>query len=272
MSPHTGHPHAGHRHTGISHVEIGVSDAERSLDFYRGLLGLRPAADAPEPERPGVHWLDADGALLRLAQAPADSTLGGWVGDDLQRGMRHVGLKVGDVHRRSERLRDAGVTFSIEPTRAVGDVNLAFFRDPDGTLLEFIDGHLHYHHVHDQGLADRERSLAEARPADAGPVFDHVALTSDDLTATLALYRDTLGYPLIGRLDHTQDPRGFVIHYLQAGSGVLEVFTFTEPTTPAPTDPERLGLRAVALAAGDAPAGQERLADPDGVPLRLVTR
>ncbi|MDT0347036.1 VOC family protein [Streptomyces litchfieldiae] len=259
---------------GMSYIEIGVTDAERSLDFYRGTLGLGPAAAAPEPPTPGVHWLSADGALVKLVEMGADSTLGGWLGDDLQRGMRHVGLKVGDVFRQAERLRSAGVEFTIEPTAAVGDVNLAFFRDPDGTLLEIIDGHLRYHSVVTPELADRERRLAEARPAGAGPVFDHVAVTAGDLDATLEFYRDRLGYPVIGRLVHDRDPRGFVIDYLQAGPAVLEVFSFTAPTTPAPAAPDggtsrlrgRLGLRAIGLAGTDL-AG-ELAAGPDGVPLR----
>ncbi len=160
---------------------------------------------------------------------------------------------------------------------AVGDVTIAFFRDPDGTLLEIIDGHLHYHEVFDDGLAAREARAAEARHPDAGPVFDHVAVTVDDLDTTLAFYRDGLGYPVIGRLDHTQDPRGFVIHYLQAGPAVLEIFTFAEPTTPPPTpDPgDRLGLRSIGLRddtglGGTLGGDPRRLADPDGVPLHLV--
>ncbi|MEO3749985.1 VOC family protein [Streptomyces sp. B6B3] len=274
---------------GMSYVEIGVSDLERSLDFYCGPLGLRPADEPPEPppglgglggapSAPGVHWLDAGGALVKLVRAAEGSTLGGWSGDDLQRGIRHFGLKVGDVHRRAERLRDAGVTFTLGPLVAVGDVTIAFFRDPDGTLLEIIDGHLTYHEVFDETLAAREAEAAAARPPDAGPVFDHVAVTVADLDTTLAFYRDRLGYRLIGRLDHTADPRGFVIHYLQAGPAVLEVFTFATPTTPPPApDPDdRLGLRSIGLRddpgrlGGTLGGDPRRLADPDGVPLRLV--
>jgi catechol 2,3-dioxygenase-like lactoylglutathione lyase family enzyme len=262
----------------MRYVEIGVSDAARSLDFYQGLLGLRPVPEPPEAPAapaPGVHWLAAEGdeALVKLVQAPPGSTLGGWSGDDLQRGMRHFGMKVGDVRRQAERLRAAGVEFTLEPLVAVGDVTIAFFRDPDGTLLEIIDGHLHYHTVFDERLADRERQAAEARPPAAGPVFDHVAVTVADLDATLAFYRDRLGYPLIGRLVHDQDPRGFVIDYLQAGPAVLEVFTFTEPTTPPPAaddEDRRLGLRAIGLGieAGQAAGQESHLTDPDGVPLR----
>ncbi|MGP3971035.1 VOC family protein [Streptomyces sp. 6N223] len=251
----------------MRHVEIGVSDVGRSLDFYRGLLGLHPV---PAPPAPGVHWLGTGGdqALVKLVQAAENSTLGGWSGDDLQRGLRHVGFKVGDVRRQAERLRAAGVEFTLEPLRAVGDVTIAFFRDPDGTLLEIIDGHLHYHTVYDERLAARERRAAEARPPEAGPVLDHVAVTVADRDAALALYRDRLGYPLIGRLVHDQDPRGFAIDYLQAGPAVLELFTFAAPTAPPPPGPDdrRLGLRGIATGLGPG-LGPGVPADPDGVRL-----
>ncbi|UED85881.1 VOC family protein [Streptomyces profundus] len=255
--------------SGMAYVEIGVSDAERSLDFYRGLLGLRPADSAPEPATAGVHWLSGGGALVKLVEQPAGSTLGGWIGGDLQRGMRHFGLKVGDVYAQAERLRSAGVSFTVEPLAAVGGVNLAFFTDPDGALLEIIDGHLTYHEVGTPELADEERRLAEERAPDADPVFDHVAVTSADLDGTLSYYRDRLGYPVIGRLVHDQDPRGFVIDYLRAGDAVLEVFTFTGATTrpaPEPTE-DRLGLRAIGLA-----AELDGSVDPHGVALRQVGR
>lgn len=280
--------------SGMSYVEIGVTELERSLDFYRGLLGLRPGTPPHGPALPGEHWLSAEGAMVKLVEAPTGSTLGGWVGDDLQGGMRHFGMKVGDVHRQAERIRDAGVVFSVEPTAAVGDVNLAFFRDPDGTLLEIIDGHLHYHKVFDDALADSERHAARTRPPNAPPVFDHVAVTVPDIDAALSFYGDELGYPLIGQLVHDQDPRGFVIHYLQAGSAVLEVFSFNLPTAPSPwtAQEERLGLRGIGLtvrgvrrtvtdlvAAGAVDlggthrlrsAGDALLTDPAGVPLHLL--
>jgi catechol 2,3-dioxygenase-like lactoylglutathione lyase family enzyme len=272
--------------SGIQYVEIGAADLSRSLDFYQDLLGFRAAAEAPVPPEPGVRWLSAGPALVRLVDVGAGD-LGGWEGDDLQRGIRHLGMKVGDVDLQAERLRDAGVRFTLGPIDAVGDVRLAFFTDPDGTLLEIIDGHLHYHETWSPEIADRERDAAAHRPRTAGPSFDHVAVTVSDLDATLAFYRDTLGYEVIGQLDHAEDSRGFLITYLQAGDAVLEVFTFRAPTTANPWTPEgaRLGLRGIGI--GDRDATAERLAgagatritsagggplltDIDGIPLRLV--
>jgi catechol 2,3-dioxygenase-like lactoylglutathione lyase family enzyme len=110
-------------------------------------------------------------------------------------------------------------------------------------------------------------------------------VTVRDLDATLAFYRDTLGYEVIGQISQDQAPRGFLLTYLQAGGAVLEVFTFTAPTTASPWTPEasRHGFRDVAIAVGDSgedtarlvaagarPAGEGLLTDADGVPLRPV--
>jgi catechol 2,3-dioxygenase-like lactoylglutathione lyase family enzyme len=277
--------------SGIRYVEIGASDLARSLDFYQGLLGFRPAGGVGWSRGQRAHWLEAGPALVRLVDVGAGD-LGGWDhDDDLQRGIRHVGWKVGDVDLQAERLRDAGVVFTIEPTDAVGDVRLAFFLDPDGALLEVIDGHLHYHTTYSAELAERERAAAAQRPRTAGPAFDHVAVTVEDLDKTLAFYRDALGYELIGELDHG-GPQGFLITYLQAGGVVLEVFTFTAPKSPNPWTPDepRLGLRGIGIGVADpdeavrrlaaagadevpgdgGDAGGRLLTDSDGIPLRAV--
>jgi catechol 2,3-dioxygenase-like lactoylglutathione lyase family enzyme len=44
----------------------------------------------------------------------------------------------------AEKLRQAGVPFTLPPTNANGGVRIAFFTDPDGTLIELIEGDLNY--------------------------------------------------------------------------------------------------------------------------------
>jgi catechol 2,3-dioxygenase-like lactoylglutathione lyase family enzyme len=251
----------------FEYVEIGSSDPRRTVDFYSSLLDFAEVTDPPWPSEAGVRWLAAGPVMLKVVDA-GEGDLGGWRNDDLQRGMRHIGFKVGNVDRRAERVRDAGVTFSVEPTDAVGDVRLCFFDDPDGTRLEFIDGHLTYTTVVTPSLAERERVAAQRRSPDAAPIFDHVATTVADLDTTLAYYEDRFGYEVIGQLRHSQDPRGFLITYLAAGEGVLELFTYDVATAPAvpPPDKSRLGLRGVGV-------GIEPVQiDPDGVPLQIVER
>ncbi|MFG1708857.1 VOC family protein [Nonomuraea sp. M3C6] len=263
----------------IHHIEIGVSDLARSVDFYRDLLDLKPVGGGQDAS---IARLSAGPVTLDLVEV-AGGSLGGWVNDDLQRGVRHIGFKVGDVDLRAERVRDAGVPFTLPPLDAVGGVRLAFFQDPDGTHLEIIDKYLQYHVIGSAELAARERAAARARPRDAAPAFDHVAVTAADLDAALAFYRDMLGYELIGQISQDQDPRGFLLTYLAAGDAVLEIFTFTAPKTPGPGAPDeaRLGFRHVGIAAGDqmsallSAAGARStpdglLAGPDGVALHPV--
>ncbi|MEV5412181.1 VOC family protein [Thermopolyspora sp. NPDC052614] len=235
---------------GITYAELGCRNLSASLDFYRGMLGLLPAQDPPGPTPPGVAWLDAGPAALRLVERP-DGDLAGWDADDLQRGIRHVGFKVGNVPAYAQRLADAGIEFTLGPLKVTGDVWIAFFPDPDGANLEIIDSALTYTTVASPDLADQERLAAARRAPDAGPSFDHVAITVADLDRALAFYRDRLGYRLIGTLVQPTDPRGLRIHYLRAGAAVLEIFTFTAPTTPNPWTPDtpRVGLRTIGLGA-----------------------
>jgi catechol 2,3-dioxygenase-like lactoylglutathione lyase family enzyme len=184
--------------------------------------------------------------------------------------MRHVGMKVGDVDRQISRLQAAGVTVLSAPSDVLGDVRIAFFLDPDGARLEFIQGNLSYQQISSQHLATAEAATRLA--PDDGPRFDHVALTVSDLPAALRFWRDQMGFEIIGEIRHHDDPRGFLMTYLQAGPAVLEVFSFDVPVSAhhLPTEGESLlGFRGIGLGVDKpAPAGRRLLA-PGGVPVTL---
>lgn len=54
-------------------------------------------------------------------------------------GFKHVGFQVDDVDDVAARLKAHAVEFTVEPLDAAGNVRLAFFRDPDGNLLELVN-------------------------------------------------------------------------------------------------------------------------------------
>jgi catechol 2,3-dioxygenase-like lactoylglutathione lyase family enzyme len=235
----------------ITSVDLVVRDLDRSVDFYTRQVGL-PAAAVSGPDRTAV--LSAGPATLRLREVPGAAG-SGWIPDDLQRGFRHVGFGVSDIDERSARLRRQGVPFRLDPTDAYGQVRIAFFYDPDGVLLEFVQGHLAYDRVHDDGLV----RAAAAADAPQGPRFDHVATTVTDLDAAITAYRDALGFGVAGQLIRDDDPRGFVITYLHAGRTVLEVFSYRPDKQDSPwqADPPAAGFRDVAFAAGSAGAAAD---------------
>jgi catechol 2,3-dioxygenase-like lactoylglutathione lyase family enzyme len=244
-------------------VEIGCRDLGRSLDFYQDLLGFQPLADAPRSDDRS-RLLSRGTVVLELAEVGAEGNQGGWVNDDLQGGIRHLGMKVADVDQQIRRLERSGVTVLSQPLDVLGDVRIAFFLDPDGARLEFIQGNLSYQEISSPELAAAEA----AQVAGPQPRFDHVAVTVSDLPAALAFWRDRFGFEVIGSIRHHGDPRGFLMTYLQAGQAVLEVFSFDQPIVPndlsaagsAVLGPRRLYLEA---------PGEQQLIAPDGVPVTM---
>lgn len=110
----------------IHHVSLNVADTERSLRFYRDVLGM-PLLDRPNFSVAGA-WLDAGAGrqvhLIEARSVPAD------VG-------QHVAFRVDDLDAVVEALRAAGVT--VGDPSPVGDTSIrqAFVLDPDGNRLEF---------------------------------------------------------------------------------------------------------------------------------------
>jgi catechol 2,3-dioxygenase-like lactoylglutathione lyase family enzyme len=118
----------------LDHCVIAVSDWERSNPFYRDVLG----ADLIER---GPGWAYRFGAQQLNVHGP------GVQGEPVARDPVRPGnsdlcfLWDGPIEAAIEHLRDHGVDVELGPVPragARGDGTSVYFRDPDGTLLEFI--------------------------------------------------------------------------------------------------------------------------------------
>src|SRR5579885_1915887 len=146
---------------GVSHVAVGVRDMEKSLHFYRDLLGLRVVSDEVQdiggiramsegtsrPTRRAVHlvWEDVPWApFLVLSEFP------GVQSNPPPRlnhvGINHFALWVDDLRERAEKLERAGVKFQLKPAEVPAPtygggqhekVLTCIVEDPDGTLIQF---------------------------------------------------------------------------------------------------------------------------------------
>jgi catechol 2,3-dioxygenase-like lactoylglutathione lyase family enzyme len=138
---------APHIH-GLDHVAITVSDLDRALAFYRGLLGFRLLGHLDFPNDPrglSIAYLDTGRGILELFSFTAARTHPpGGQPDDTQLGLRHFALRVTGLDAITGALRRADVPFTLLPTEATGGVRIAFFTDPDGTLIELIEGRVTY--------------------------------------------------------------------------------------------------------------------------------
>lgn len=228
----------------IRHVLINVTDVARSVDFYTHLLGGEPVGEATA-DLALIDFLTATIELRRVDGAVGST----WREDDRHLGFRHVGFKVGQVDPLAAELKAAGVPFRLDPVDAVGEVRIAFFQDPDGTVLEIVEGQIQYHDVVDpDGVA---AECAMARPS--RPRFDHVGVTVRDPGACAERYRP-LGFTDIGRLVFADDPRGFRIDYLKGGDTVIEVFSFDVEVLPGEPVLDAPGFLAVELEGAPDPA------------------
>jgi catechol 2,3-dioxygenase-like lactoylglutathione lyase family enzyme len=246
----------------IESVLLNVRDIARSVEFYRrhfDAVVIESGDDGAE--------LDLVTARLRLIRVDSRSE-STWVGDDLQRGFRHVGFKVGDLDRRVADLREAHVPFHLEPIHAEGDVRITFFYDPDGTLLELVEGPLQYHEVYDREAVEQDWALGTPDR----PRFDHIAETVEDLNATTAHFAQ-LGYVLMSGIHQPSDDRGFEINFLRSGDSSLEVFTYDraekEQRAPQFDAPGFVAVELGGPTTAGAPVGsllgRDLYGDPDGL-------
>ncbi len=137
----------------LTHIGICVSDLERSLHFYRDLLGFREVSklavsgDVPSTllEIEGVNlqavYLERDGTTIELLFY----TEPGHRGDGLARpmnqlGLTHLSFSVDDFETTLASLRAAGVDV-LEGTRVDSEAirsSAVFLTDPDGTRVELV--------------------------------------------------------------------------------------------------------------------------------------
>jgi glyoxylase I family protein len=147
---------ASFRITGADHTGITVSNLERSLEFWRDVLGFEFSHTAHQKGQRPEQITGVPGAELKLAVvktpnghkielleyfAPADrkKTF------DLRPcdlGHVHVALTVDDLDAVLKKIAESGWKAAGEPQRLTHGPNagkrVVYVRDPDGTTIEFM--------------------------------------------------------------------------------------------------------------------------------------
>jgi len=145
---------------GVWHFSFTVADIERSIIFYRDVLGfelIHRQEQANEYTRRLVGYTDAH---LKVAQFALPGQPRGRSTHDLEllefvapRGTRgdigicnpgaaHLAIGVDDIQARYRRLTDAGVRFFSPPNLITAGINeggfTCYFHDPDQIVLEMV--------------------------------------------------------------------------------------------------------------------------------------
>ena len=125
----------------MDHIAITVQDLERSVAFYRDLLGFDVLGQRLLDDGSiTLVFLRSKGACLELFEYRGQDAHTATDVPNTTGGYKHVALQTDDVDALAAKLKAAGVPFHLDPLDATGGVRLAFFRDPDGNELEIVSG------------------------------------------------------------------------------------------------------------------------------------
>ena len=241
----------------VAMVGLTVSDMERSLAFYTGVLEFERVSDdelAGEPyeQLQGVFGSRMRVVRLRLGEeylqlteflaprgrpAPVDSRSN-------DRWFQHVAIIVSDMDQAYARLRrfrvqhaSTGPQLLPKSIPNAAGIRAFYFRDPDGHPLEVL-----------QFPPDKGDSRWQRADGRLFLGIDHTAIVVGNTAASLAVYRDLLGFRVAGeshnfgpeqeRLNNVQGAR-LHITGLRAGSGPgIEFLEYLAPRDgrPFPAD------------------------------------
>lgn len=122
-------------------TSVMVDDQRKALEFYTGVLGFVKKMEIPMGE---VSWLTVvspeapDGVELVL-EPDSHPAAGPFKRALVEDGIPFTSFMVDDVGEEYERLREAGVRFTQEPTD-LGPVTVATFDDTCGNLIQIVSG------------------------------------------------------------------------------------------------------------------------------------
>ena len=137
----------------IHHTAISTANLERSVAFYRDVIGFEQILDFDWPE--GTANMNATHALDDTAGRVVLMKLGDSMIELFQfetptprpvdpdrplcdHGITHLCLDVVDIDKEYERLSAAGMRFHCAPVQN-GDARMTYGRDPDGNVIELLE-------------------------------------------------------------------------------------------------------------------------------------
>jgi catechol 2,3-dioxygenase-like lactoylglutathione lyase family enzyme len=197
--------------TAVDAVGLTVSDMDRALAFYTGVLPFVKVSESELSGRnyellTGVFGARSRAVRLRLGAEEIELTeflapRGRPMPQDMRandRLFQHIAIVVSDLSKAYGMLREHGVEHASTGPQRLPDwntnaagISAFYFRDPDRHFLEIIS------FPADKGLP---RWHAPASGLFLG--IDHTAIVADDTNASLRFYRDTLGMRVAGESEN----------------------------------------------------------------------
>ncbi len=218
---------------GLHHITLVASNAQQTVNFYVGVLGLRLVKQTVNFDDPGAYHLyfgddtGSPGTLLTFFEWPQAPTGKRGIG-----GTHHVALQVADYDgllKWKRRLQDLNITVNGPYDRHY--FKSIYFKDPDGLILEIathgpgflVDedaatlGEAHRPPPQEMMVRNRDEDAiaAEIWPEPVPMItpamtlktgMHHITAIGSDIQATDAFYRDVLQLQRVKKTDNFDDP------------------------------------------------------------------
>ena len=133
----------------LGHVGLGVSNLERSLKFYRDVMGMEVLMELSVTDDRIARVIGIPGAQCRIVHLKlGDGTLelfeysnpiGTNKANDMRqcdRGLIHIGFEVNEFHKHVAQFKEMGLEFLGEPVEFRPGVWIVYLRGPDGEVIE----------------------------------------------------------------------------------------------------------------------------------------
>ena len=125
-------------------IDLGIviTDSEKSLAFYRDLLGFEHVMDTPLSGAMSgtMHRLMVGDSMIKLVShdnTPEPSAPpGGLAGAT---GLRYFTMQISNLAEATEACKAAGAKVVIDQLEVRDGVTISMIEDPDGNWVEFVD-------------------------------------------------------------------------------------------------------------------------------------
>jgi lactoylglutathione lyase len=118
----------------LTQIRLIVSDFPASFRFYRDVVGLKPQFDDDKGPYAKFSTDEGNAAIALHDRADLVATIPSLASASGDRAL--VVLKVDDVDSVAADLATRGVALLADPTDMWGRLRVAYFRDPEGNLIE----------------------------------------------------------------------------------------------------------------------------------------
>jgi catechol 2,3-dioxygenase-like lactoylglutathione lyase family enzyme len=117
------------------HVGIKAGDAQKSIRFYREILGLH-IVDTVEIWGKTFTFMGNDTIQIEIEQAnPGDTQ----ADPATMTGLNHFSVAVDDIQALARDARAKGAAVLMDPFQPRPDRFTTFIKDPDGVLIQVIE-------------------------------------------------------------------------------------------------------------------------------------